>query len=150
MSASHEPMTPQEAVELLESAGNEMSASGYFPLRYFFPRTVHYGTLDLSDVEDMPRYLDAWERSANHPEYKTPEEREEDEALERAASVNIWPYLRDRTKRRRKRARIIHRIMRAQALLARCQADTWRHAVILALVNWYTARLAALDEGSAQ
>lgn len=149
MSALHEPMTPQEAVETLESAGNELSASGYTKFRYFLPRIVNFGVLDLSDVEDLPRYLDALAKSAT-PEYQTPEEREQARTIERAMSVDIWPYLHKRGKRRRKRARIIRWIMRAQALLARCQADTWRHAVILALVNWYTARLAALDEGSAQ
>ena len=153
MSASHKPMTAQEAVEILESAGNEMSASGYTRWRYFWPRTINYGVLDLTDVEDLPRYLDALTWAAK-PEYQTPEEREQFALIERANSTDIWPYLRKRTKRRRERARIIRKLIHAQAVLAHLRADTWSHAVARSIIEKYISKcdaaLLALDEGGAQ
>lgn len=146
MNASRQPMTAKEAVEVLEKAGYELSASGYFPFRYFLPRTVTMG-IDLRHVDNMPEFLAGIETSLQHT---TQEERGERELVQLAEKADIWPYLHRRGKRRRKRNRIIRKLIWAQAAMAHCRKGTWAYAAIQKVVDMCNAALLALGEGGAQ
>lgn len=139
-------MTAEEAVEVLEKAGYELSTSGYFPFRYFLPRTVTMG-IDLRHVDNMPEFLAGIETSLQHT---TQEERDWMELVERAEKTDIWPYLRQRGKRRRKRNRIIRKLIWAQSAMAHCRKGTWAYAAIQKVVDTCNAALLTLGEGGAQ
>ena len=134
MSASLQPVySAREAVEALEAVGYQLSVSGYTRWRWLWPRTVKYSLpyeLDIRDVSGDDPIGDEWGQA-------------QDNAMGIAEGVDMFPYLRERQKLRRK-------LRWAQALLAHCPEGTRAHVVIHAVVKRLDAALHTLSDGGAQ